>query len=54
VTFLAAAVHLLVVIIAVVIIKRPAAKQAFPFTRNEFNKDLEWLQSLKHPPKQRF
>lgn len=50
VTFAVAGIHLLFVIIAALLIKKPAAPP-FPLTRAELSKDQAWLETLKNDPK---
>ncbi|MEP4078282.1 phage holin family protein [Haloferula sp.] len=49
VTLAAAGLHLLVAIIAVVLLKKPAPP-SFPLTRAELSKDQAWLETLKKDP----
>ena len=50
VTLAVAGIHLLFVIIAAVLIKKPAPP-SFPLTRAELSKDQAWLETLKNDPK---
>lgn len=50
VTLGAAGVHLLVVLIAVLALRRPVPP-TFPLTRNELAKDREWIATLQQPRK---
>lgn len=50
VTLAFAGVHLLIVIIAAVLLKKPAPS-SFPLTRAELSKDQAWLETLKKDPK---
>lgn len=50
VTLAFAGVHLLFVIIAAVLLKKPAAP-SFPITRAELSKDQAWLETLNKDPK---
>ncbi|MFC7338910.1 phage holin family protein [Haloferula chungangensis] len=50
ITLIFAAAHLLLVIIAAVLLKKPAAP-SFPITRAELLKDQAWLETLNKDPK---
>lgn len=46
-TLLAAALHLMVGVVAVMALRRRASTPPFPLTRQEIAKDREWLETLK-------
>lgn len=46
---LLAALHLILVVVAVTALRRRASTPPFPLTRQEIAKDREWLETLKHP-----
>lgn len=48
VTFVAAGVHALVVLIALAFCRTKKTRVGFPITKAEFEKDLEWLNELKN------